>query len=117
ADARPAVAITDAAGAVRIRRLEGLAVGLIDVSAPGEPKGLPAPAPWLTPASLAYVIYTSGTTGRPKGVMIEHRGIVNLIRGDAVTFPVSPDDRVGQNSSCAYVSSVEEVRSALSGVV
>ncbi|MFF2885482.1 amino acid adenylation domain-containing protein [Paenibacillus sp. NPDC057967] len=28
---------------------------------------------------LAYVIYTSGTTGKPKGVMIEHRGIVNTV--------------------------------------
>ena len=26
---------------------------------------------------LAYVIYTSGTTGLPKGVMIEHAGLVN----------------------------------------
>ncbi|MCP5054807.1 MAG: amino acid adenylation domain-containing protein, partial [bacterium] len=29
--------------------------------------------------NLAYIIYTSGTTGRPKGVMIEHRGLVNFV--------------------------------------
>ncbi|MCC2644610.1 MAG: putative Phenylalanine racemase (ATP-hydrolyzing), partial [Burkholderiales bacterium] len=31
--------------------------------------------------NLAYVIYTSGTTGKPKGVMIEHKSIVNFIYG------------------------------------
>ncbi|KAA3658966.1 MAG: amino acid adenylation domain-containing protein, partial [Chloroflexi bacterium] len=30
-----------------------------------------------TPNSLAYVIYTSGSTGKSKGVMIEHRNLVN----------------------------------------
>jgi amino acid adenylation domain-containing protein len=30
--------------------------------------------------NLAYVIYTSGTTGRPKGVLVEHGGLVNNIQ-------------------------------------
>lgn len=28
--------------------------------------------------SLSYIIYTSGTTGRPKGVMIEHKSLLNM---------------------------------------
>ncbi|CDH33427.1 Non-ribosomal peptide synthetase (fragment) [Xenorhabdus bovienii str. Intermedium] len=32
--------------------------------------------PSLTPRNLAYIIYTSGSTGYPKGVMIEHRGLI-----------------------------------------
>src|SRR5215468_9886200 len=66
------------------------------------------PKAWLAPNSLAYIIYTSGTTGRPKGVMIEHGSIANLIGSNLEFFKLSPNDRVAQSSSPAYDSSVEE---------
>lgn len=32
-----------------------------------------------SPSDLAYVIYTSGSTGNPKGVMVEHKGLINFV--------------------------------------
>lgn len=64
--------------------------------------------PWLHPGSLAYLVYTSGSTGSPKGVMIEHRSIVNLVAADLEAFALQASDRVAQGSSAAYDSSIEE---------
>src|SRR5262249_13157890 len=50
----------------------------------------------VTPENLAYVIYTSGSTGQPKGVLIEHRGLANVVRAQVETFGVGPGDRLLQ---------------------
>ncbi|MCP5053042.1 MAG: amino acid adenylation domain-containing protein, partial [bacterium] len=34
----------------------------------------------LSPSGLAYILYTSGSTGRPRGVMVEHRHVVPLVK-------------------------------------
>ncbi|HEX3528531.1 MAG TPA: amino acid adenylation domain-containing protein [Thermoanaerobaculia bacterium] len=46
------------------------------------------------PEALAYVIFTSGSTGQPKGVMMQHRPVANLIGWVNRTFGVGPGDRL-----------------------
>ncbi|CAG0906259.1 unnamed protein product, partial [Cyprideis torosa] len=41
---------------------------------------------------LAYIIYTSGTTGIPKGVMVEHRNLVNLTTDLLGKYDVTPSE-------------------------
>lgn len=114
-DAEATVLLTDSEGLARVRHcglnsFSPIDVGAALVTPPWSNLGADeaVPASWLTSESLAYVIYTSGTTGRPKGVMIEHRSIANLVASNLETFRLSPADRVAQGSSAAYDSSVEE---------
>jgi fengycin family lipopeptide synthetase E len=63
-------------------------------------------------SSLAYVMYTSGTSGRPKGVLIEHRGIVRLVI-DAGYIEIAPNDRLLQAGSVAFDAATFEIWGAL----
>ncbi|WP_458121519.1 non-ribosomal peptide synthase/polyketide synthase [Paenibacillus sp. Z6-24] len=62
--------------------------------------------------ALAYLMYTSGTTGRPKGVMIEHRNVVRLVRNtDYVQLDAST--RILQTGSVSFDASTFEIWGAL----
>jgi len=64
------------------------------------------------PRALAYVIYTSGSTGTPRGVAVEHRGVVRLVRGaDYASF--GPDEVVLQASPVSFDASTLELWGAL----
>ncbi|WP_213471741.1 non-ribosomal peptide synthetase, partial [Paenibacillus dendritiformis] len=65
------------------------------------------------PNDLAYVIYTSGTTGKPKGVMLEHRGLVSLKLMFADRLGITEHDRIVQFASLSFDASCWEVFKAL----
>ncbi len=51
--------------------------------------------PRLEARHLAYVIYTSGSTGNPKGVMVEHHNVLQLVINE-------PCVRIGADDCLAY---------------
>jgi aspartate racemase len=86
---------------------------LDDVSkAPSSSKDLQPPRQIAGPTSLAYVMYTSGSTGRPKGVMVEHRGIVRLVRGTNYCR-FGPDEVFLQFAPMSFDASTFEIWGAL----
>jgi amino acid adenylation domain-containing protein/thioester reductase-like protein len=60
-------------------------------------------------SDLAYIIYTSGTTGNPKGVMVEHRSVLNHSLSLRSTFAIQKNDKLLQFSTVNFDSFIEEV--------
>ena len=66
-----------------------------------------------TSSDLAYVIYTSGTTGNPKGVMVEHKNVVRLLKNDNPLFDFNSNDVWSMFHSYCFDFSVWEMYGAL----
>ncbi|WXK34589.1 amino acid adenylation domain-containing protein (plasmid) [Mycetohabitans rhizoxinica] len=58
---------------------------------------------------LAYIVYTSGSTGQPKGVMIKHHSLVNLVTAMARRLDLAAQDRVLQCSSLSFDAAIGEI--------
>jgi amino acid adenylation domain-containing protein len=74
----------------------------------GEPEDNPPCR--TTAANLAYVIYTSGSTGEPKGIVLPHATLANLMAWHGQD---ASDGRVVQFTSISFDVSLQEVLHAL----
>ncbi|KOS62277.1 amino acid adenylation domain-containing protein [Lysinibacillus agricola] len=66
----------------------------------------------LSPTDLAYIIYTSGSTGQPKGVMLKHEAVINLITDNQRIYQATKADVFSQFISYSFDPSVTETFTA-----
>lgn len=62
---------------------------------------------------VSYIIFTSGSTGTPNGVMITHRGQVNMYYSQKERFALTANDKILQFASLSFDASVWEISMAL----
>lgn len=58
-------------------------------------------------------VYTSGSTGHPKGIVLTHRNVINLLCWHAQVFGGAEGDRCGQVANLDFDASAWEIWSAL----
>ncbi|MCT8285390.1 non-ribosomal peptide synthase/polyketide synthase [Xanthomonas translucens pv. translucens] len=72
-----------------------------------------APAPVAYPQQPAYAIYTSGSSGQPKGVLVEHRQLCNLIHWHIARFGLQPGERCTSLAGLGFDANTWEIWPAL----
>ncbi|ARU63613.1 hypothetical protein CBW65_23305 [Tumebacillus avium] len=89
-DAKPSVLLTQA---TLQEIFEGTNVATLLLDSTGESfanESTANPPHAVTPDHLSYMLYTSGTTGLPKGALLQHRGVVNMLHDYITRKKVEP---------------------------
>ncbi|MBL7702880.1 MAG: amino acid adenylation domain-containing protein [Ferruginibacter sp.] len=68
--------------------------------------------PAIEAGQLAYIIYTSGSTGQPKGVQIEHRGMLNHLFAKVNELCMNNQSRMAFTASYTFDISIWQMFSA-----
>ncbi|MDF3308306.1 amino acid adenylation domain-containing protein [Rhodococcus sp. T2V] len=107
-DSRAAIGVTSAEFVSTLP--DGTEWLLLDEAARSGSPGFGTPATRLDDA--AYLIYTSGSTGAPKGVVVTHRGIANLVSAQRTRLCLDRSARVLHVASPSFDASVFEMLTA-----
>ncbi|KAK9763050.1 hypothetical protein K7432_010635 [Basidiobolus ranarum] len=114
ADVKPVILIADEIGRRAIGNDTLASLTVLDLDRTLNSSTTNPKVETLTAKHLAYVIYTSGSTGMPKGIMMEHKSIVNLIMAPSAGFEIQPSSRVLQFASFSFDVSIWEILLTLS---
>ncbi|WP_122562428.1 non-ribosomal peptide synthetase, partial [Pseudomonas viridiflava] len=110
-DCAPVVVLTQAD---LLERLPPLAVRVVTLDRADWPMREDNPqVVHLTVDHLAYVIYTSGSTGLPKGVMVEHRTLNNLVDWHCQAFDLHAGSHTASVAGFGFDAMAWEVWPAL----
>jgi amino acid adenylation domain-containing protein len=112
-DCDAGLVLTDAGAAEATRALVSATCPVLDVdevSRAAPEKRLPLAIP---PDALATLFYTSGSTGVPKGVMQNHRNLLQHVRNYTNRLGIRGDDRISLLFSYSFTASVLDIFGAL----
>ncbi|KAG0163655.1 NRPS protein, partial [Apophysomyces sp. BC1015] len=108
-DAAPDIVLADAAGRAALGGTVLAHRTVLDPNTLPEGADTNPSVPALTSSHLVYVIYTSGSTDTSKGVMVEHRSLVNLCIWHNDTFNIQNGCRSALTAGVAFDACAWEI--------